>query len=68
MLYRRKKEDEYEEVEELAVGDESDEEEAVPDLDVSDSEEQRRLKQIEKLADEKPEDFVKLLRTWLSEE
>jgi len=69
LLYRRKKEDEYEEVEELAVGEEAEEEDTVPDLEVSaDSEEQRRLKQIEKLADEKPEDFVKLLRTWLSEE
>lgn len=69
LLYRRKKENEYEEVEELAVEDEAEEEDAVLDLEASaDTEEQRRLKQIEKLADEKPEDFAKLLRTWLSEE
>lgn len=69
LLYRRRKEDEYAEVEELTLGDEPEEEDTIPDLEASaDTEEQKRLKQIEKLANDNPEDFAKLLRTWLSEE
>jgi flagellar M-ring protein FliF len=41
----------------------------IPELETSvDSEEKIRMKQIENLAKEKPEDFVKLLRSWISED
>lgn len=68
LLFRRKQEeDEYEELAEEEIIPEQEEE--IPDIDTSvTTEEQKRLKQIEKLANEKPEDFAKLLRTWLSEE
>lgn len=67
LLRRKKSEDEVEEVIEEELLEEI--EEVVPEIDTTaTTEEQKRLKQIEKLASEKPEDFAKLLRTWLSEE
>lgn len=67
LLFRRQQdEDEYVEVIEEEFSPELEEEE-IPDIDTS-TEEHKQLKQIEKLADENPEDFAKLLRTWLSEE
>lgn len=68
LLRRRREDDEFEDVIEEEIIQEPVEEE-IPDIDTSPTtEEQKRLKQIEKLANEKPEDFAKLLRTWLSEE
>lgn len=44
-------------------------EEEINEIDTdSNTGERKRLKQLEKLAKEKPEDFAKLLRTWLSED
>ncbi|KZZ82852.1 flagellar basal-body MS-ring/collar protein FliF [Bacillus sp. SJS] len=65
LLFRkRRKEDEYEYEEELVTIPIN-----VPDVnEESESEATVRRKQLEKLAKEKPEDFAKLLRTWLSEE
>jgi len=41
----------------------------VPDINVSEENEvEMRRKQLEKLAEEKPEDFAKLLRSWLSDD
>src|SRR5690625_5360423 len=41
----------------------------VPDINVSEENEvEMRRKQLEKLVEEKPEDFAKLLRSWLSDE
>ncbi|PSL51187.1 flagellar M-ring protein FliF [Salsuginibacillus halophilus] len=42
--------------------------EDVPDIPEDDSEEAQRRKQLEKLAEDKPEEFSKLLRSWLSED
>lgn len=61
---RRNTDDEYEEYEE-----EEYEELEVEDLtDEKDSEGTVRRKQLEKMAKEKPEDFAKLLRSWISED
>ncbi len=68
LIRRKREEDEYAE---LIDEETAEQEEEIPDIDASAAEmteEQKRLKQIEKLAEEKPEDFAKLLRTWLSEE
>ncbi|WP_226034950.1 flagellar basal-body MS-ring/collar protein FliF [Aquibacillus saliphilus] len=40
----------------------------VPNIEESDNETTIRKKQLEKMANEKPEDFAKLLRSWISEE
>lgn len=60
---RRQDEDEYEEYDEefdeINVDDISDEKETEGTV---------RRKQLEKMAKEKPEDFAKLLRSWISEE
>lgn len=61
-LLRRRKNQQMEEEEEL-------EEFLLPDLDAEpDSEPIQKRKQLEKMAKEKPDDFAKLLRTWLAEE
>lgn len=40
----------------------------IPDIEEKDTEEKIRKRQLEKLAKEKPEEFSKLVRTWLSED
>ncbi|MFD1067576.1 flagellar basal-body MS-ring/collar protein FliF [Oceanobacillus locisalsi] len=40
----------------------------IPDLPEEDSEEVIRRKQLEKIANEKPEEFAKLLRSWMNED
>lgn len=62
-LRSRRKEEEEEEIEEEEVVLE------VPDLpEEQDSEAAVKRKQLEKLAKEKPEDFAKLLRSWIAED
>ncbi|OMP68598.1 flagellar basal-body MS-ring/collar protein FliF [Domibacillus epiphyticus] len=60
IMVRRRREEEEEEEEEL-------EEIAVGNI-LTETEGSERRKQLEKMAQEKPEEFAKLLRTWLSEE
>lgn len=69
LLFRKKKdEEESDDIFEEEIELEEVEQE-IPDIETEAStEEKKRLKQLEKLANEKPEDFAKLLRTWLSEE
>ncbi|MBM7632589.1 flagellar basal-body MS-ring/collar protein FliF [Geomicrobium sediminis] len=62
LLLRRNRE-EYEEVEELTYDEEIEE---IPTEDLTPSAE--RKKKLEQLARERPEEFSKLLRTWLSED
>ncbi|WP_158737689.1 flagellar basal-body MS-ring/collar protein FliF [Alteribacillus sp. YIM 98480] len=66
LLLRRKKEEEEEDhvyLDQMTAQDE------VPDLpEDEDSEQATRRKQLEKLAKENPEEFSKLLRTWLSDD
>ncbi|MEM1503311.1 flagellar basal-body MS-ring/collar protein FliF [Domibacillus sp. 8LH] len=59
MMIRRRREEEEEFEEEL--------EEEIEEL-LTETESSTRRKQLEKMAKEKPEEFAKLLRTWLSEE
>ncbi|SDJ01947.1 flagellar basal-body MS-ring/collar protein FliF [Salimicrobium halophilum] len=42
--------------------------EEVPDIEERDDESTRRKKQLERMANENPEDFAKLLRSWISED
>lgn len=59
---RRKEDDEEEMIDEEVVYE-------VPDLpDESDSEASVKRKQLEKLAKDKPDDFAKLLRSWIAED
>ncbi|WP_026701057.1 flagellar basal-body MS-ring/collar protein FliF [Salibacterium aidingense] len=63
MLVRRRKEEEDWTEEEVYAA------EPVPDLpEEDDSEQAARRKQLEKLAQDNPEEFSKLLRTWLSDD
>ncbi len=67
LLFKKKKEDEEEYEEELVVQDTVD----VKDINSSsevETETTVRKKQLEKMAKENPEDFAKLLRTWISED
>ncbi|PAV29998.1 flagellar M-ring protein FliF [Virgibacillus profundi] len=67
LLIRNKKEDEIEEVMEEAITAESSLE--IPEMpENQDSESVIRRKQLEKIAKEKPEEFAKLLRSWIGEE
>ena len=63
LLFRKRKEEEeemIEEVEEISIN--------IPDINVEkDSEGTTRRKQLERMAKEKPDEFAKLLRSWLSE-
>lgn len=62
-LRRKKAREEEEEQEALA------EEYILPDMEIEpESEIQLKRKQLEKMAKDKPDDFAKLLRTWLAEE
>lgn len=63
LLFRKKKEDEEEE---LTIEKEIEEVPDLPNEDTGMSAAKR--KQLEKMANEKPEEFSKLLRTWLSED
>ncbi|MCU9612107.1 flagellar basal-body MS-ring/collar protein FliF [Caldibacillus lycopersici] len=66
LLFKRKKNNR--ELEEIVV-DEKIEEVSVPDLnDEQETEESIRKKQVERMAKEQPEEFAKLIRTWLSQE
>lgn len=65
LLFRKKKQDDEFEEEELSV------QEPISVQDINEEVETEgtvRKKQLEKMAKEKPEDFAKLLRTWISEE
>lgn len=65
LLLRRRRQEE----EELLVEEDLPTEEEIPDIpEREDSEHETRRKQLERLAREKPEEFSKLLRTWLSED
>ncbi|ENH98242.1 flagellar MS-ring protein [Gracilibacillus halophilus YIM-C55.5] len=67
MLRRRRKDDTVEEVQTTAVRTE--EEEEVPPITQNDtSDEAMRRKQLEQYAQDKPEEFAKLLRSWLAED
>ncbi len=67
LLLRNRKNEEEEIIEETTVP--ITEEKEIPDIPVNeDSEEVIRKKQLEKMAKEKPEDFAKLLRSWISED
>lgn len=65
LIRRRRREDEY-------VVEETESELAptidIPEIEETDTEEKVRRRQLEKLAKEKPEEFSKLIRTWLSED
>ncbi|MFA9558088.1 flagellar basal-body MS-ring/collar protein FliF [Evansella sp. AB-rgal1] len=61
ILMRRRKTVEEEEIEKEVTYE-------IPMIEEKDSEEKARRRQLEKLAKEKPEEFSKLIRTWLSEE
>jgi len=70
VLYIRRRRREEEE-EALAAAEDVNREEApaeVPEIEGKESETSLRRKQIEKMAKEQPEEFAKLLRTWLSED
>jgi flagellar M-ring protein FliF len=65
MLVKKRKQDE--EIEEIAIDERSQYD--LPPLDGGpESEENARRKQLEKLAKDKPEEFSKLVRTWLSDD
>ncbi len=68
LLRRRKKDEEVYEDDEL-LEDSTVEQVEIPDIqEESLSEVSMRRKQLEKLAKEKPDEFAKLLRTWLAED
>ena len=66
LFYRRRASEEEEEMEQEDHRETIDD---IPELTVDhQSDEYRRKKQLERMASEKPEDFAKLLRTWLAED
>ena len=68
MFFRKKKQEEEAAAEEAL---EEQEEEAISIEDINeeqDTEESLRREQLEKMAKEKPEEFAKILRTWISED
>ncbi|SER06304.1 flagellar M-ring protein FliF [Gracilibacillus ureilyticus] len=67
MLRRRKSEDE-EEIEEFEEETVVQQQEVPPLAMNEDTDSTKRRKQLEKYAQEKPEDFAKLLRSWISED
>ncbi|WP_152656398.1 flagellar basal-body MS-ring/collar protein FliF [Oceanobacillus sp. CFH 90083] len=70
MLRRNRTEEEWmeEEVQEEAVSVTAHEEPIIPELSAEESEEMVRRKQLEKIASDKPEEFAKLLRSWINED
>ncbi|WP_040980105.1 flagellar basal-body MS-ring/collar protein FliF [Oceanobacillus jeddahense] len=71
MLRKKRTEQEWveEEIQEESLDSISNNEEPIiPDLPAEDSEEVIRRKQLEKIANEKPEEFAKLLRSWMNED
>jgi len=69
VLFLRKRKREQEELEEQQLALEEQEELMVDDInDEQETEATVRRKQLEKMAREKPEEFAKLLRTWISED
>ncbi|MFD0943323.1 flagellar basal-body MS-ring/collar protein FliF [Savagea faecisuis] len=69
VLFLRKRKREQEELEEQQLALEEQEELMVDDInDEQETEATVRRKQLEKMAKEKPEEFAKLLRTWISED
>ncbi|MFG6118250.1 MULTISPECIES: flagellar basal-body MS-ring/collar protein FliF [Thalassobacillus] len=68
VLFRKNREEEYEE-ESYQEFIQEPAEEPIPELDVEkDTEETKKRKQLERMAKEKPEDFAKLLRSWIAED
>ncbi|MFC4404583.1 flagellar basal-body MS-ring/collar protein FliF [Gracilibacillus xinjiangensis] len=68
VMLRRRKPD-VEEIEELEEMEETVAKQEVPPMMMNeDTDSTKRRKQLEKYAQEKPEDFAKLLRTWISED
>ncbi|MDQ0253716.1 flagellar M-ring protein FliF [Evansella vedderi] len=63
LLFRKKSKTEEIEEEEIVVRNDD-----IPIMEDQDTEENNRRRQLEKLAKEKPEEFSKLIRTWLSED
>lgn len=70
MLRRNRTEEEWMEEEELEeeTVPASNKEPVIPDLPTEESEEIIRRKQLEKIATDKPEEFAKLLRSWMNED
>lgn len=69
LLIRKNKIEEVVEAEETQVLESQAESFDIPNLDdEQETEEKARRRQLEKMANEKPEEFTKLIRTWLSEE
>lgn len=66
MLLRNRKSEEYEE--EFIYEDVLDEDEMIPALETEETESQVRIKQLENMAQEQPEEFAKLLRSWITED
>lgn len=65
-IRKRKKQDQENALEQLAA---EGEEISIPDVnDEHETESSLRRKQLEKMAKEKPEDFAKLLRTWIADD
>ncbi|SIS37656.1 flagellar basal-body MS-ring/collar protein FliF [Salimicrobium flavidum] len=60
---REEEEEEYEEVVQTKTVPEE-----IPDIEERDDESTRKKKQLERMANENPEDFAKLLRSWISED
>lgn len=67
LLVRKRREDDYE-TEMLIDEFIEDTEVELPEMKVAESESVVRRKQLEKMAKDKPEEFAKLLRSWISEE
>ncbi|GCD83353.1 MAG: flagellar M-ring protein FliF [Geobacillus sp.] len=67
LWWRSRKSDEEEEEEEEEIFEQPMVQE-IPDIHEQETESTMRRKQLERLAKEKPDEFAKLLRTWLSEE
>ncbi|MBD7936727.1 MULTISPECIES: flagellar basal-body MS-ring/collar protein FliF [Cytobacillus] len=66
-LFLRNKKEKEEEIVEYEVEEQLND--SLPDVhQVKETEASIRIKQLEKLAKEKPEDFAKLLRTWITED
>ncbi|GIO21964.1 flagellar basal-body MS-ring/collar protein FliF [Oceanobacillus sp. J11TS1] len=68
MLRRNRAEEEWLEEEQQEEAVYEDKETVIPDLQTEESEEVIRRKQLEKIANDKPEEFAKLLRSWMNED
>ncbi|TFJ94662.1 flagellar basal-body MS-ring/collar protein FliF [Lentibacillus salicampi] len=69
LLLRSRKASDEENITEETVSDEPEITAGVSEIDdVEESESERRRKQLEKLANDNPEDFAKLLRSWIADD